>query len=427
MVVDREEQRKGCFLENKNRLRRLKKMKRVKRILATACCLMMCCSTLVGCAGEKIPEGATQITFWYDCGLQTQSVYRELIQKYNETQGITDGVYVVGSRKTGISTSARTQITGGDPPNAIMISDTVFKAYARDDLFLDMSDYYAEMPGCYSEESIPSNMTDRFKITVGSNGGKTQVGDGEKLLGIPFGSDPCILYYNKELFKGQGIHIISVPEEELDAYNDSHGTNFAPHGYAEYKVGYLTGDAASYTQSKSIAGNDVVKVFNNAIPANWEEFRNLNKYFTKEYNASSPTKRGYGNEWWFAHGWSVGGDCIGWDGEKYNFTIADETANYLATKSVTVNGHAYTAGQTIRYEDKINDSNVSSYVNDGSLYELPSQKDALMEFLRLTGTMNTVIDGDIKGYGLGYPDEYYRGEGFTRSETAIAAGAFRRI
>lgn len=378
---------------------------------------------LVGCGDTGAPEGSTEIAFWYDCGLETQPVYRELVQTYNETQGEQDGVYVVGSRRTGISSSARTQLTGGTPPNVVMISDEVFRSYALDGLFLDLTDYYETDAGDYTEDTIPDNMSDRFRMTVGTGGNKTVVGEGETLYGVPFGSDPLVLYYNVDYFEGQGIHIISVPEEELDVYNAEHGTNFAPHGYAEYASGYLTGDASSLSASENLAGEQVVKVFNNAIPTNWEEFRYLCKYFTSAYNGdSSPTARAYGNEWWFAHGWSVGSDCIGWDGEKYNFTIADDTPNYLVTAdSVTINGVEYTAGQTVRYEDKIAQADIATM--DG-VYELPSQKDALMEFLCLTGNTDFDIDGGVTGYAVAYPEASYRSSGFTSGQTAIAANSF---
>ncbi len=394
-------------------------MKKKTRILAAVTGLSMGLVSLLGfaaCTDTGAPEGSTEITFWYDCGLETQSVYRELVQTYNEAQGAEDGVYVVGSRKTGISSSARTQLTGGTPPNVVMISDAVFRAYAIDGLFLDLTEYYATEPGDYSEEGIPDNMTDRFRITVGENGQKTVVGAGETLYGVPFGNDPNMLFYNVGYFEGQGIHIISVPEEELDAYNEEHGTNFAAHGYAEYKPGYLTGDAASLSASANIAGDQVVKVFNNAIPTNWEEIRYLNKYFTKQYNASSPTERGYGNEWWFATCWSVGGDCIGWDGEKYNFTLADDTPNYLVTAdSVTINGVEYTAGQTVRYEDKVAEDGIATMEG---IYALPSQQDGLSEFLNMTwGT-------DKGGYGICYSDASYRTEGFTQGNSAIACNSF---
>ena len=110
-------------------------MKKSVKIWATMTGLMMSFTALLGmaaCGDNGAPAGSEEITFWYDCGLETQSVYRELVQTYNKEQGAEDGVYVVGSRKTGISTSARTQITGGNPPNVIMISDEVFRSYALD-------------------------------------------------------------------------------------------------------------------------------------------------------------------------------------------------------------------------------------------------------------------------------------------------------
>lgn len=409
------------------------KMKKMKRIFAAIMGLTMCLTATCGltaCKDNDSTEGTnggtngetTEITFWYDCGLETQSVYRDLVQTYNTTQGVKDGVKVIGSSKTGISSSARTQLTGGTPPNVIMIDDTVFRTYANDSLFLDLTNYYNEQPGDYTEDTIPDNMTDRFRITLGKNGEKTVIGDGENLYGLPFGSDPNVLYYNVSYFEGQGIHIISVPEDELDAYNKEHGTNFAPHGYAEYAVGYLTGDAATLSASENIAGEQVVKVFNNAVPTNWEEFRYLCKYFTKAYNKNSPTDRAYGNEWWFANGWSVGGDCIGWDGEKYNFTIADDTPNYLVTAdSVTINNVQYTSGQIVRYEDKVAQADIATMEG---VYEIPSQKDALMEFLCLSGDTGVIIDGDVTGYAIAYTDARYRTGGFTAGESAIAAAAF---
>lgn len=401
-------------------------MNKKTRILAAVTGVSLGLASLLSFAAcgekEEVPEGSTEITFWYDSGLETQSVYRELVQTYNEGQGVEDGVYVLGSRKVGISESARMQITGGTPPNVVMISDTVFRTYAIEGLFHDMTEFYEEQPGDYSEEEIPENMVNRFRITVGENGQKTVVGEGETLYGVPFGNDPNVLFYNVGYFEEQGINIISVPEEELDAYNEEHGTNFAAHGYAEYKPGYLTGDAASLSASTSIAGDQVVKVFNNAIPTNWEEFRQLNKYFTKQYNPSSTTERGFGNEWWFANSWSVGSDCIGWDGEKYNFTLADETPNYLVTAdSVTINGVEYTAGETVRYEDKIAEPGIATMEG---VYELPSQRDALMEFLCMTGSTDVIVDGSVTGYGVGYADGYYRSDGFLHEESVIISSGF---
>lgn len=88
--------------------------------------------------------------------------------------------------------------------------------------------------------------------------------------------------------------------------------NVQPHGYAEYKESPFDGAVSS----TNLAGETVYKVFNNRIPMNWEEFRYLSKCFTKTYRTDSPTTYGAATHHWFSFGWSVGGDCIGYDGRK---------------------------------------------------------------------------------------------------------------
>ena len=152
------------------------------------------------------------------------------------------------------------------------------------------------------------------------------------------------------------------------------------------------------TLSENLAGEQVYKVFNNRISTNWEEFRYLAKCFTRSYRADSPTPNGFVTGWWFPFGWSVGGDCIGWDGEKYNFTLMDETPNYLATKEVTVNGKTYSAGDLITYEDKVNADGIAEI--DG-LFELPSQREAVTEFLRYSLNRDYAVDGSgTEGYQI---------------------------
>ena len=85
---------------------------------------------------------------------------------------------------------------------------------------------------------------------------------------------------------------------------------------------------------------------------NWEEFRYLSKMFTKSnaYNPDSPTTYGSGTHWWFAYAWSVGGDCIGWNGENYDFSVADKGANYLVlSETLELNDKTYYAGDIVSY------------------------------------------------------------------------------
>ena len=47
-------------------------------------------------------------------------------------------------------------------------------------------------------------------------------------------SNASVIYYNEDYFLNNNINIISVTEEELDAYNAANGTDYAARGYAEY-------------------------------------------------------------------------------------------------------------------------------------------------------------------------------------------------
>ena len=285
-------------------------------------------------------------------------------------------------------------VIDSDGTPRFMLSDEVFKDIAIDGLFLDLTEYAERDQFDFS--GMPTGLLNSARMTIGKKGEKTYTGEGQNLQAMPFGIDPFVLYINRQNFENWGINFISVAENELDAYNEEHGTHYMPHGYAEYAEG--NAPATGLTLSENLAGEQVYKVFNNRISTNWEEFRYLAKCFTRSYRADSPTPNGFVTGWWFPFGWSVGGDCIGWDGEKYNFTLMDETPNYLATKEVTVNGKTYSAGDLITYEDKVNADGIAEI--DG-LFELPSQREAVTEFLRYSLNRDYAVDGSgTEGYQI---------------------------
>ena len=133
---------------------------------------------------------------------------------------------------------------------------------------------------------------------------------------------------------------------------------------------------------------------------NWEETRILCRAFQKQYDY----EYGYMSEWWFNYGWSIGGDCVGYDEAKgqYVMTLGDKQNNYLATQAVTVNGNSYAAGEVLRYEDKswLNQNAAELSKVEGSLYVLPSQYDATLEFNRLGIPTDKEAEAGIYGYGI---------------------------
>lgn len=380
-------------------------MKKMAKFLSIVFALCTACS-LCACGGDGPAEGQTEILFSYEADAYTNPVMYRFVKAYNDTQGKIDGVYVKPDQVAGIGTSQQT-FEGNCSANVIMTDETVFKKFAISNLFLNLDGY--EKQDNYDFSGISKRTVDSARITLGTNGSKTYAGDGQELYGMPFMTAPAVLYYNTEYFDALDINVVSCEEGRLSTQYP----NLQPHGYAEYTA--ANGAAAPFEGAKkstNLAGKEVYKVFNNRIAMNYEEFRYLSKMFTKEYNSNSPSDYSCYSEWWFNDCWSVGGDCIGFDGEKYLFTLFDDKANYLATKDVTVNGKSYQAGEVIRYEDKVNEQSIASLATEeGGLCELPSQYDVQLNWLRYAVRSNQYVESvaeggssDIKGYGLYSPD-----------------------
>ncbi len=348
-------------------------------------------ASLGACGGSG---GSGEIDFWYSASVPDGRIISEMIDAYNNGQGKEDGVHVTGDNRGSVS---RTDLMVNSP-NVIMLSDEQFKQFAVEDYYLDLTQYYEEMPGNYKEEEIPTSITRAFRIdTKDDANGKRMAGEGAAIQGIPFGVDPMIYYYSIDVFEEAGIKIISCEEKDLEKKYPG----LQPHGYAEYTAeNGAKPPVEGATVSENLAGESVYKIFNNLIPMNFEEFRYLSKCFTKSYTDNdSTTDYGSATHHWFSFGWSVGGDCVGYDGEKYSFTALDSSANYLVTAKdgVTVNGKHYAAGEVVRYEDKVKQADIATMQG---LHPLPSQQTAMQEFINLSVPRDKTGGMVATGYGV---------------------------
>ena len=388
-------------------------MSKLTKVFSMVMGIAMCLATVAfatGCGEEPTPEGFTEIRFIYDSGFSTDDYYKNLVRKYNETQGKTDMVYVRPELTIGSSENESDMVSGvGD---VFMVAEGKFKDFAISGALVNLTDYLKEdTTGIYDESKIPERVANHFKITVDPSYQKHIAGEGQNVYALPFVNQPHALYYSKSAFENQKINIVSCEEEKLAATYP----NLQPHGYAEY----ASEPFAGAVQSKNLAGQDVYKVFNNRIPMNWDEFRYLSKMFTKQtgsgaevkgWNPSSPTTYGYVTEWWFEYGFSVGADCIGWDGTDYKFTLGDKTPNWLVTAKdgLVIGENTYACGDTLFYQDKAivteADGETLKAEYENKLYEFPSTYDAIMEFLRTTNPTTAQVDNGIYGYGVAYDD-----------------------
>ena len=380
-------------------------MKTMKKVFTLILALLMTVSLAAcGGGGEEAPAEAGERTVIYYAAsyvtAQVQEAYKELVKTYNEGQGVTDGVYVQMRDNSGAIAGLDSALRANYQYDVLQLNDDEFKTLAMQggNYFVKLDDYLTDdVKASMGYDQIPEALVNRFRMnTTPAEGGKFLAGEGASLLAIPNGSDPQVLYYNKGILSDCGINVISVPESELEAYNAANGATLQPHGYAEYKDAPYA-DALS---SKNEAGEFVYKVFNEAIGMNWEEQRLLARAFQKQYGY----EYGFMSEWWFYMGFSVGGDCVGWDeaSNSYKLTLTDKQPGYLALEDITVNGVHYAKGDVLTYEAKLFLNNNASELSklEGKVYKLPSMYDCILEFTRLGVPADKQADVGINGYGV---------------------------
>ncbi len=388
--------------------------------------------------GEHEVGNRVEISFLCDANAVSEQAWIDLITAYNDGQGLEDGVYVSARMQAGASSPSASIFTRGEDYayNVVAVCDSqnAFQTlairrdsnHAPDGYFLDLTPY-AEADEDFQKNTIPESVMNWWRMTYNQNARqgagqeKHVIGAGQTLLGVPYGTNPQFNWYNERLFKESGINVISCEEERLS----EEYPNVQPHGYAEYKEAPFEGAV----QSENLAGEQVYKVFNNRIGMNWEEQRYLFKCFTKEYNPSSPTNYGFASEYWFNYGWSVGGDVMGFNGQDYDFTLMDDSANYIVTKDGTViNSNTYEAGEIVRYEDKVKQSNIASM--DG-VYAIESIYNAVKEYLSVqVPTANTVDVKDgvtYKGYGVATPELGSADNWFNTAQIVMVRGVTEGI
>jgi len=370
-------------------------------VLGVSAVMMASVVAVAGCGPKKPAEAGDRAVVMYQAAFDdtyTSKYYTELVKTYNEGQGVTDNVYVQMVTGSGDAVQGLDNaLMASYPYDVVQISDRQIKTLVSTGrkFFVELDSYLTEEAKTgMSYDQIPAALLNRFRMNQTVENNKYLAGEGTATLGLPMTNVPHVMWYSKAAMTTAGINVISVSEEELKTSTEY--AKVEPHGYAEYKEAPFEGAKSS----KNEAGNFVYKVFNNKIAMNWEETRCLSRAFMKQYDFEC----GYLSEWWYNYGWSVGGDCIGWDETSgaYKFTIGDDQDNYLALADITVNDRAYKAGDVLIYEDKAkvnSDAALKESLKD-SLHVLPSMREATLEFNRLAIPTDKQADDGLFGYGV---------------------------
>lgn len=394
---------------------------KLKGFLCGALVALMAVST-VGCGGGSSsgrPTGDKQVYFWAWGDARQEEMYQNLVNTFNKTNK--DGIVVnlVTDVVDEYEDSVRQALQGDsrNAPDVLLTSEKgAYKYYAEKGFIEDMTDKALELA---KDTNISDYDMSRFWYDVEAG---TEDGANKKLYAIPKDVSPTVLYYNESLFEEVGVTVISVAEDDLDAFNkgeaDARGKKKSDYGIS------------SEVKCKGYFEADGKKFFNNRIAMSWDEMITLSK-LVKGIDESK--YYGMYTEWWFNYGWSVGGDCCefiptddgAYNGGYYDFTLMNNVPNYIVADNageVTVNGNTYKAGETISYADRVDMSTypsdlsgsslaaakdshkvtaeVAGLASEGKLLELPSQREAFVEFVRLGMPSNAEIIDGLKGYGV---------------------------
>lgn len=215
-----------------------------KKLIALAISSVLAATCLAGCGGggDDGAGNAERITFWGITDQYTSSSYSQLVDAYNAGQGKIDGVYVKYSPKTDSSANHMSYCASArGTVDIIGVSDRyVFNNIAQgfytnlQDYIDDPSTYTKNADGktYFSVDNYAAGNIDRFRF----NKETSEAGEGEDLYALPLVANASVIYYNEDYFTQNNINIISVTEDELEAYNKTNGTTYAPRGYAEYTV-----------------------------------------------------------------------------------------------------------------------------------------------------------------------------------------------
>ncbi len=397
-------------------------MKKFTRILALLCAAVMLLS-MAACSGGSDDGDITTVTFMYASNMQGMDKIKNLIAEFNATTGKEEGIEVKGIPKTSALTNLLTSLlpTKGTP-DIVLLDDGSFKLFTY---------YCADITDMIDQEVVDDvypAAINRYRYDVETMTSK----ETDPLYGVPFTGYPTLLHYNQEALESNGIICISVPAEELDAFNagtytDGNGKTKADYGL-EVDIpakGFYRSECPYVPEEGELDGSSWIQpdeaevlVFNNQIAMSWDELDDIAMICTQRWNTNSVTQYGYYSERWFNYGWSVGGDCVedlSGNGD-YVYSLPCDLPNYIVndgcTYTGTYTGTVYAAGDTLDFKDIIDAAagqtitletegdttyyfkadgvradakDFSAEISAGTLSELPSIQSALKRYYSLAG------------------------------------------
>ena len=402
-----------------------------KKILCVLLSLVLGTSVLCACGGGS---GSGAVKFWVYGDESELEIYTLMTEEFNNTYGKENGIKVDISTKppANYESLIQTVSTSKSGPDVFLVIEDNFKKWINMGFLADMTSYLDAVTDIDISD-VYATTVDRLRYNIDKNTSNVD----DPLYGLPLDTKPSAIYYNETMFEQAGIIVISVDEENMDAWNrgeiaDNRGKKKSDfpklNGVTVPKKGYYRSENP-YTADLgfTMPSASEILVFNNRIAMNWDEVEDLSMIFTPSYNPNAGTKFGtdfgYFTEWWFNYGWSVGGDCLtdlSGNGD-WNFSLLDASPNYYVNKDGfpgAYSGKTYNKGETLSHLDKYDipagqvmtaddeggytyngnkigiRAAVTEAATTGDLIALPSTREAFTRYLKLGAEKNANIEGE---------------------------------
>ncbi len=364
-------------------------MKKFAKISAVALACGMSLGMFAGC-GDPLKKGKTEVVFWYYADEEEAETVEAIVDWYNHNN--TDGIYIEDQPKPGGSyvSLAERALDSSRAPDVFYIGDRYLKRWAKRGYLEDITSYVAQSEIDYSDMWTSAQYRWRYDPVKNTNNMD------DPIYGLPRDMNSTALYYNASVMERQGIKIISVDEEDMDAFNaggaDRNGNTKASLGID------MTVPAKGFYRDQHYRNGNFTKpaygldgkvtetmIFNNRIAMSWDEVEDLAMILTRSYNAGldaqKDTQWGYYTEWWFNYGWGVGGDCaVDTTGNgDWEFALGDKTHKrivYNEDGSYATDDHGRVKFVKDGEEDSLADGQYAGGV-------LPSQYEAFERFIKL--------------------------------------------
>lgn len=407
-----------------------------KKFLCVLLSLVLGASLLCACGGNT-GSGTGTVKFWVYGDESELEIYTLMTEEFNKTYGKENDITVDISTKPpgNYESLIQTVSTSKSGPDVFLVIEDNFKKWINMGFLADMTSYLDAVTDIDISD-VYATTVDRLRYNIDKNTSNVD----DPLYGLPLDTKPSAIYYNETMFEKAGIIVISVDEENMDAWNKGEIADNRGKKKSDFpKLSNVTVPKKGYYRSRNpyttdtgfiMPASDEVLVFNNRIAMNWDEVEDLAMIFTpaEQYNPEAGTKfgtdYGYFTEWWFNYGWSVGGDCLtDLSGEgDWNFSLLDASPNYYVTQDGfkgEYSGKTYVKGETLSHLDKYDvpagqlmkaddeggytyngnkigiRAAVTAAAESGALIALPSTREAFTRYLKL----GAETDADIEGEG----------------------------